>query len=281
MTQSSPSTARTGLPEGTVTFLFTDIEGSTRLLQQLGDNYSVVLAAHQELLRTAFGQFGGREVGTQGDAFFVAFVSAQNAVLAAVEGQRVLQRHDWPHGEPVRVRMGIHTGEPLVIDNDYVGIDVHRAARICSAAHGGQVVISSPTKALLNRTTSSDVLLEDLGNHRLKDLDSPEHLWQLTASDLTAAFPPLRSANPPSNVPRHLGTLIGRQRERDELRRFLLDDASRLVTVTGPGGTGKTRLTAAVAVDLLDHFDDGVFLVDLSSVQSAELVAPEVARALE
>ncbi|MDQ3766160.1 MAG: tetratricopeptide repeat protein [Actinomycetota bacterium] len=281
MTKSSPSTVRVGLPEGTVTFLFTDIEGSTRLLQLLGEDYSSTLAAHQKLLRTAFMQVGGREVGTQGDAFFVAFASAQNAVLAAVEGQRALQRHDWPHGEPVRVRMGVHTGEPLVIENDYVGIDVHRAARICSAAHGEQVVISSATKALLNRKSLSGIILEDLGSHRLKDLDHSEHLWQLTATDLTAVFPPLRSAKPPSNVPHHLGALVGRHSEADELRQHILNDESRLVTVTGPGGTGKTRLTAAVAVDLLDSFADGVFFVDLSSVPSADLVAPEIARALE
>ncbi len=203
MTKSSLSSARVGLPEGTVTFLFSDIEGSTRLLQRLGDDYSIALAAHHELMRTTFVKFGGHEVGTQGDAFFVAFASAQNAVTAAVECQRALQSHEWAHGEPVHVRMGVHTGEPLVIDNDYVGIDVHRAARICSAAHGGQVVISSSTKALLDAKTSSDVVFEDLGNHRLKDLDSPEHLWQLTATDLPAAFPPLRSAKPPSNVHYH------------------------------------------------------------------------------
>ena len=280
MPNSSLSPARAGLPEGTVTFLFTDIEGSTRLLQLLGDDYSAVLAAHQQLLRAAFGKFGGREVGTQGDAFFVAFASVQNAVMAALEGQRALQRHDWPHGKPVRVRMGVHTGEPVVIDNDYVGIDVHRAARICSAAHGGQVVISSDTKALLNPKHLSGIDLEDLGSHRLKDLDSPEHLWQLTSTDLAAEFPPLRSAAPPSNVPHHLGTLIGRHAERDELSKHILDDETRLITVTGPGGTGKTRLTAAVAVGLLDSFKDGVFFVDLSSVQSADLVAPEIARGL-
>ena len=281
MTKSSLSAARVGLPEGTVTFLFSDIEGSTRLLQRLGDDYSIALAAHHELMRTAFMKFGGQEVGTQGDAFFVAFASAQNAVLAAIECQRALLSHDWPRGEPVRVRMGVHTGEPLVIDNDYVGIDVHRAARICGAAHGGQVVISSPTMAMLNRKTLSDIALQDLGNHRLKDLESPEHLWQLTAADLPVAFPPLRSAKPPSNVPHHLGALVGRQSEIEELRRLILNDANRLITVTGPGGTGKTRLTTTVAAGLLDHFSDGVFFVDLSSVQNADLVAPEIGRALE
>jgi len=281
MMEISPATARGALPEGTVTFLFTDIEGSTRLLQLLGDDYRVSLAAHQDLLRRAIVQFGGREIGTQGDAFFVAFASAQAAVLAAVEGQRALQRYAWPRGEPVRVRMGVHTGEPVVIDDDYVGIDVHRAARICNAGHGGQVVISSATEALLNRKALSGIMFEHLGSHRLKDLDHPEHLWQLTANDLAAVFPPLRSAQPPSNVPRHLGALVGRHNEMDDLRRHILDDDNRLITVTGPGGTGKTRLTAIVAVDLLDRFDDGVFFVDLSSVQSADLVAPEIARALQ
>lgn len=281
MTETSPSTTLAALPEGTVTFLFTDIEGSTRLLQSLGDSYAVALGAHQELLRTAIAQFGGREFGTQGDAFFIAFASAQAAVLAAIEGQRALQRHAWPGGEPVRVRMGIHTGEPVVIDDDYVGIDVHRAARICSAGHGGQIVISSATEALLNRKALSGVIFEDLGSHRLKDLEHPEHLWQMTAADLTAVFPALRSAQTPSNVPRHLGALVGRHTEMDDLRRYILDDDNRLITVTGPGGTGKTRLAATVAAGLLDEFGDGVYFVDLSSVQSAGLVAPEIARTLQ
>lgn len=279
MRKSALSPAPAGLPEGIVTFLFTDIEGSTRLLQLLGDDYSVALATHHDLLRSAFAKFGGREVGTQGDAFFVAFANAQNAVLAAVEAQRALQTFEWPHGEPVRVRMGVHTGEPIVIDDDYVGIDVHRAARICSAAHGDQVVISSTAKALLDNKTLNGIVLEDLGNHRLKDLDSPDHLWQVTSTGLTSGFPPLRSARPPSNVPYHLGALVGRHTEADELRQHILEN--RLITVTGPGGTGKTRLAAAVATDLLDDFDDGVFFVDLSSVQGADLVAPQIARTLE
>jgi len=281
MTETRPSKPRAALPEGTVTFLFTDIEGSTRLLQSLGDSYAVALGAHQELLRTAIAQFDGREIGTQGDAFFIVFASAQAAVLAAIEGQRALQRHAWPGGEPVRVRMGIHTGEPVVIDDDYVGIDVHRAARICSAGHGGQIVISSATEALLNRKALSGIIFEDLGSHRLKDLDHPEHLWQMNAADLTAVFPALRSAQTPSNVPRHLGALVGRHTEMDDLRRYILDDDNRLITVTGPGGTGKTRLAATVAAGLLDEFGDGVYFVDLSSVQSAGLVAPEIARTLQ
>ena len=271
---------RRPLPQGTVTFLFTDIEGSTRLLQRLGDDYTDVLVAHQALLRAAFGRHGGHEFGTQGDAFFVAFADPQDAVHAAIDAQRALRTHRWPHGEQVSVRIGIHTGEPVVIEDDYVGIDVHRAARICSAAHGGQVIVSDATLEALDANALTDVTFTDLGTHRLKDLDRAEHVFQLIGDELPGEFPPLRSARPPTNVPQ-LGALIGRAAEVVDLRHMVVRDEMSLVTVTGPGGIGKTRVAAAVALDALEDFPDGTFFVDLSSVRSAELVASQIAQSLK
>jgi predicted ATPase/class 3 adenylate cyclase len=271
----------TELPQGTVTFLFTDIQGSTKLLRRLGDDYGRALGTHRELLRATFARHRGREVDTQGDAFFVAFARARDAVAAATDSQRALLAHEWPHGEPVLVRMGIHTGEPLVIDGHYVGMDVHRAARICSAAHGGQIVISESTLRLLDPDSNRGIHFKDLGTHRLKDVEHPERILQVIAEGLPADFPPLRSARPPTNIPRSLAPLIGRIAERAELEGMLLGDAARLVTVTGPGGIGKTRLAATIALGLLDDFNDGVFFVDLGTVQSKDLVGSVIAHALQ
>ena len=186
------------LPTGTVTFLFTDIEGSTRLLTRLRGRYAEVLGEHQRLLRAAFDEHDGREVHTEGDAFFVAFARASDAIAAAVSAQRSLASQRWPEGVDVRVRMGVHTGEAEVRQDDYVGLDVHRAARICAAGHGGQVLISSSTRELVADELPSDVALRDLGEHRLKDLDRPEHLFQLVVGDLPADFPPPASLSPGS-----------------------------------------------------------------------------------
>src|SRR4051812_23093015 len=180
-------------PSGTVTFLFTDIEGSTRLLTRLRGGYAEVLGEHQRRLRAAFAEHDGREVGTEGDAFFVAFARASDAIVAGVQAQRALACEGWPQGAGVRVRMGIHTGEAEVRMDQYVGLDVHRAARICSAGHGGQIVLSSSTRELVADELPADVALCDLGEHRLKDLDRPEDLFQLAGADLPADFPPLRS----------------------------------------------------------------------------------------
>ncbi|MBA3431923.1 MAG: adenylate/guanylate cyclase domain-containing protein, partial [Actinobacteria bacterium] len=279
MTETSASTPRARLPHGTVTFLFTDIEGSTKLLQRLGDDYGRVLTAHQELLRAVFARCDGHEVGTQGDAFFVAFARARDAAVAAVEGQRALHAYGWPHGAPVLVRMGLHTGEPVVIDNDYVGIDVHRAARICDASHGGQVVMSDATRRLLEDQLDG-VAFRDLGEHRLKDLERSERIWQLVAEGLPSEFSRLRSARPPTNIPGQVGALIGRKREIEELRVMLLGNEARLITLTGPGGTGKTRLSGVVVAGTIENFSDGVFFVDLSSLHSPELIASQIAQAL-
>ena len=181
------------LPSGTVTFLFTDIEGSTRLVKQLREQWGEVLSQHQELLRDAFMNHSGYEVDTQGDSFFVAFVSARDAVRAAVEGQRTILSHRWPHEAQVNVRMGIHTGQAVVSDGRYTGLAVHRAARVGAAGHGGQVLVSQATQTLLeDEEEDLDVSLRDLGEQRLKDLDRPVRLYQVEADGLPTKFPPLR-----------------------------------------------------------------------------------------
>jgi class 3 adenylate cyclase len=242
----------TALPEGTITFLFTDIQGSTRLLERLGPLYGEVLSTHGGLLRQAAADHGGVEVDTQGDAFFLAFADPRQAVAAAVDAQRRLLGHPWPHGEPVLVRMGLHTGTASVVDGGYVGIDVHRAARIAGVAHGGQVVVSSETHRRLTPGGVAGVMFRSLGEHLLKDLDEPEHIQQVDAEGLLSSFPPLTSLLPPTNIPRRAGELVGRGEELARLGALLADPAVRLVTVTGPGGVGKTRAAAAAALKALD-----------------------------
>ncbi|MGH2818481.1 MAG: ATP-binding protein [Actinomycetota bacterium] len=247
------------LPKGTVTFLFTDVEGSTRLLHELGpDRYAKALAEHRRLLREAFARHGGVEVDTQGDAFFVAFPDAGDALAAAAEGQRALRAGS------IKVRMALHSGDPIVTEDGYVGMDVHRAARICSTAHGGQVVVSARTRALV------DDELVDLGLHRLKDLGEPERLFQTGTGD----FPPLRSLNA-TNLPAQPIRLIGRERELEELVALVADE--RLITLTGAGGSGKTRLGLHVAAELVEAFPDGVFWAPLAAVTDPELVLPTIA----
>ena len=254
----------TPLPSGTVTFLFTDVEGSTRLLQEHGPAYADLLAEQRRVIREAFKRRDGVEVDTQGDAFFVAFARAAEAVAAAVEAQRALG------ARPLRVRMGVHTGEPLVTDEGYVGMDVHRAARIAACAHGGQIVVSETTRRLLE----ADAPVRDLGEHRLKDLIGAERLFQLGEDD----FPPLRTLDA-TNLPVVSIPLVGRERELEELVALLLD-GTRLVTVTGPGGTGKTRLALQVAAELVGKVRDGVFWVSLAGLTDPELLSSEVARTI-
>jgi class 3 adenylate cyclase len=179
------------LPGGTVTFLFTDIEGSTRLLQELGEDYSQVVADHRRLLRDVFQAAEGREVDTQGDAFFYSFARARDAVRAAVDGQRKLAGHTWPRGAEVRVRMGLHTGEPTVGEEGYVGLDVVRAARICSAGHGGQILVSETTRALVGNDVPEGVTVRDLGQQHLKDIQH-EHVYELSLDEGRQEFPPLK-----------------------------------------------------------------------------------------
>jgi predicted ATPase/class 3 adenylate cyclase len=275
------------LPTGTVTFVFTDIEGSTALLDRLGEGYGEVLFTHHRLLREVWVAHGGVEVSTEGDAFFVAFASASAAVAACGDAQAVLATHVWPHGEPLRVRMGVHTGEPRVTDGDYWGPDVHYAARIASAARGGQVLVSAATAAIVAPGSRGSVgaaagaagagaggtELTTLGLHRVKDFPEPLELFAVGSGPQPApkTLNPLRS-----NLPSAVTELVGRQLEVDELC-TLLTASERLVTLTGAGGTGKTCLALAVADRLVDELGDGAFLVDLSELSGAEEVAVAVA----
>jgi predicted ATPase/class 3 adenylate cyclase len=266
------------LPTGTVTFLFTDIEGSTNLLQTLGPRYRELLERHAGIVRDAVGGHGGVEVSTEGDSFFAVFASAVDALTAAVAIQRRLAEQRWPEGVEVRLRMGLHTGEGQVGGDNYVGLDVNRAARIAAAGHGGQVLLSAASRALVEAALPEDVTLRDLGAHRLKDLDRPEHLAQAVIGGLGQDFPPLRSLEIPNNLPAELSSFVGRQREVDEAATLLA--GTRLLTLTGPGGTGKTRLAIRVAGQVASGFADGVFFVDLAPLTDPALVGPTVARSL-
>jgi predicted ATPase/class 3 adenylate cyclase len=269
------------LPMGTITLLFTDIEGSTQLLQQLGDRYATVLAESRRLLREAFQQWNGHEVDTQGDAFFIAFARATDALSAAVAGQHALADHPWPDGALVRVRMGLHTGEPSLASEGYVGIDVHHAARIMDAAHGGQILLSQATRDLVEHRLPNGVSLRDMGEHRLKDLQRPSHLFQLVIAGLPADFPPLKTLDIcPNNLPVQLTPLIGREKEVDAIGQLIRRDDVRLVSLTGPGGMGKTRLALQAAAELGDQFADGVYFVDLAPISDSTLVIPTIAQAL-
>ncbi len=229
--------------------LFSDIEGSTTLLSALGDQYGEALSAQRALLRNAFSSCGGQEMGTEGDSFFVVFESAGDAVQCCAAAQRALSAHDWPGGVAVRVRMGLHSGEPTRHEDGYIGLDVHLAARIAATAHGGQVVLSEATRLLVASRLPGDLSLRDLGVHRLKDIEDPERIYQLVAAGLQERFPPLKSLGPPAPMvgisggvrgfPAVLTSFVGRARELDEVAELL--NRHRLVTVTGPGGVGKDQ----------------------------------------
>jgi len=270
------------LPTGTVTLLFTDIERSTLLLQQLGERYAEMLATCRQLLRTAFQQWNGFEVDTQGDAFFVVFARASDAVSAVVDMQRALARHDWPSGAAVAMRIGLHTGEPTRTAEGYVGLDVHHAARIMSVGHGGQVLLSQTTRELVKHNLPDEVSLRDLGEHRLKDLQLPGHIYQLIIADLPADFPLLKTLDSrPNNLPVQLTQFIGREKEITAVQYFFQREDARLMTLTGPGGTGKTRLGLQVAAELSDLFPDGVYFVNLAPISDPTLVVTAIAQTLD
>lgn len=267
------------LPSGTVTFLFTDIEGSTRLLQELGEHFQSVLADHDKLLREIFERYNGVVVGTEGDSFFVAFSDALDAIHAVVDSQRALAAHSWTDGVTVRVRMGLHTGEPQISDLGYVGIDVHRAARIAAAAHGGQVLLSETIQKLVTNDLPENVTLRDIGQHRLKDLREPKHLYQLIVPGLPADFAPIKSLDALlNNIPIQLTSFIGREQEVAELKELL--QSTRLITLTGPGGSGKTRLAIQVAGEIIEHFRNGVFFVALAPLTDPKLIVSAIAQPL-
>ncbi|HZD22650.1 MAG TPA: adenylate/guanylate cyclase domain-containing protein [Acidimicrobiia bacterium] len=267
------------LPTGTVTFMFTDIEGSTKLLDQLGGpRYRKSQDDHAAILRRAIAAGGGVEVRTEGDSFFAVFGNALGALDAAVSAQRGLANHQWADS-PLRVRMGLHTGEGTPGGDDYVGMDVNRAARIAAAGHGGQVVVSEATRSLVQHALPDAVRLRDLGEHRLKDIGHPEHLYDLVVATLPSNFPPLASlGRRPNNLPLQLTTFVGREKEIADICYLL--QTTRLLTVTGPGGAGKTRLALQAAAEMLTDFDDGAFFVDLSSVTDPELVPSAINIAL-
>ena len=266
-----------GLPGGTVTMLFSDIEGSTRLLSRMGDSYAEALDRHRTLLRAAWRQSMGRELGTEGDSFFVVFEGAGQAVGAALEAQQSLAAQTWPGHQRLSVRMGVHTGEPVRHGDGYVGMDVHRAARVAAAANGGQVVISDTTQRLVREDLDESVSVTDLGWHRLKDFAEPTHLYQLTAAGLSETFPPLRTLGISSALPAQPAPLLGRDGELRKLRRLLADGA-RLVTLTGVGGVGKSRLAVALAEERTADFPGGVYFVSLVDVSVAEDVWSAVRR---
>jgi predicted ATPase/class 3 adenylate cyclase len=270
---------RTDLPTGTVTFLFTDIEGSTRLVQRLADQYAEVLGDHCRIMREAIRDAGGVEVGTEGDSFFAVFRDAKAGIEAAVAAQRGMEEHDWPGSSEVRVRMGLHTGIGTLGGDNYLGLDVHRAARIAAAGHGGQVLLSDSTRSLVEGSLPPDARLRELGAHRLKDLANPERLFQLEAPGLASDFPALRTLDArANNLPVQLTSFVGREAEIAAIGGLL--ERTPLVTLTGPGGTGKTRLAIQVAAERLTSYADGAFLVELAPILDPGLVPSAIAAAL-
>ncbi|MDQ1449421.1 MAG: hypothetical protein QOC79_2392 [Actinomycetota bacterium] len=262
------------LPTGTLTFLFTDLEGSTRLLHDLGASYGELLETHRRLIRDAVYAHGGIEFGTGGDAIYVVFDSAADSVAAAGAAQLALAAQEWPGGVSVRVRMALHTGEAQIVDDDYVGVALHVVARLCAAGHGGQVLISESTRALARQTS-----VVSLGTHRLRDVPEPMEVFQLEADGLDAEFPPLRTLSAaPNNLPTATDQTIGREVDIVEVAEALVDH--RLVTLTGAGGAGKTRLAVEVATAVVAEFADGVWLIQLGAAttpdQVTELTAHEL-----
>jgi predicted ATPase/class 3 adenylate cyclase len=275
MSKQSPSTStQAPLPGGMLALLFTDIEGSTTLLHALGEEYPAQLEAHRRILRACFAAHGGVEVDTQGDSFFAVFRSIRNAAAAVAQAQRDLHAHDWPSEHPLRVRMGLHCGEPTRTSEGYVGVDVHRGARVMSAGHGGQILLSGAAATLLSDLPPG-CELRDRGEHRLKDLPRPERIFELCIHDLPGQFPALRTLDKrPHNLPSHLPPILGREREIEALR-ALLRSGPGLTTLLGPGGTGKTRLALEIAALTLDLWEDGAFFVPLAPVPPPDDSLPD------
>lgn len=268
------------LPTGTVTFLFSDIEDSTRLAEELAtSDYRDLIEEHHRVLRRVFADTGGSERGTEGDGFLVVFRDGASAVKAAVEVQRSLIEAAWPEGREVRVRIGLHSGRGIPGGDDYVGSDVNRAARVAAAAHGGQILISDSTRALSERSLPDDVAIRYVGEYRLKGLDSPERLYQLVISGLSNEFPPPRTADvDAAHVPRRLTPFIGRRSELSQLLALL--QSHRLITLVGPGGAGKTSLAIELAREAAAEFSDGAWFVDLSGLSDPTLAESAIATSL-
>src|SRR5215204_5303846 len=268
-------------PTGTVTFVFTDIEGSTGMWERSPQAMQAALARHDEILRSAIEEHAGYVFKTVGDAFCAAFPTAPNAVDAALSVERALFAAEWDESEPLRVRIALHTGAAEEQDGDYFGPPLNRIARLLSAAHGGQVLLSLPTQELVRDQLPSEVGLRDLGEKHLKDLFRPERVFQLLAPDLLSEFPPLRTLDAHgNNLPVQPTPLVGREREIREVAERVRSEEVRLITLTGPGGTGKTRLGLQAAADVLEEFSDGVFFVALATITEPEFVASTIALAL-
>src|SRR5919107_568219 len=271
----------TGLSTGTITFLFTDVEGSTKLWERGPEAMSKALSHHDELIRNAVEAHDGFVFKTVGDAFYAAFSTAAEAVEAAIDAQKSLLSEVWEETGPLKVRIAMHTGAAEERGGDYFGPTLNRVARLLSAGHGGQTLLSLPAQELVRDQLPVDAELRDLGEHRLKDLARPERVFEILAPDLPAGFPPLRTLESrPNNLPMQPTLLVGREREVGEVRERLLAPEVRLLTLTGPGGTGKTRLALQAAADLLEEFEDGVFFVALATISDPTLVVPTVAQAL-
>jgi len=268
-------------PAGTLTMLFSDIEGSTAMVSRLGDQYGEALSAHRRLLRAAFAAWHGREMSTEGDSFFVVFESAADAVNCCLAAQRALAGHDWAVGAVVRVRMGLHSGEPTRHEDNFIGIDVHRAARIAATAHGGQVVLSEATYQLARPGLPAGVTVKDLGFHRLKDIAAAERLYQLAAPGLPGDFPPLKSLGAQTSLPAPVTPLIGRDDDLRHVCDLVSRPEVRLVTLIGPGGMGKTRLSIAAAAALDRSFPHGVFFVPLAAVRDPDVMWKVIADRLD
>ena len=272
---SSPPTSK---PTGTVTFLFTDIEGSTKMWERNPSVMQKALARHDDILQNATQSRGGHVFKTVGDAFCVAFSDASDAVEAALASQRSLSAEGWEEGFAIRARMALHTGSVEERGGDYFGPPVNRVARLLSAGHGGQTLLSSVTRELVRDALPEGTELRDMGERRLKDLFRPEWVFQLAAPGLPSEFPALRTLEGyPNNLPLQPTPLVGREREVAEIADRARSEEVRLLTLTGPGGTGKTRLALQVAADLLEEFKDGVFFVILATITDPELVASTIA----
>ena len=268
------------LPTGTVTFLFTDIEGSTKLWEKYPDGMKTALARHDEILRAAILAHSGYVVKTTGDGFHAAFPTALDALVATLSIQRSIHTEPWSETGPLKVRAALHTGEAQVRDGDYYGTSVNRAARLLSAGHGGQTLLSQATYELVRDALPEGVGLDNLGEYRMKDLARSEYIFQMVVPDLPTDFAPLKTLDTrPNNLPAQLTPIVGREKETEAVVKILLDDV-RLITLTGPGGTGKTRLSLQVGAGMNDNFKEGVYFVPLASITDADLVPSTIAHTL-
>src|SRR6478672_6341791 len=271
----------TNLPSGTVTFLFTDIEGSTGLWEQHPERARTAMARHDEIVNDVVSRHAGMLVRPrgEGDSRFAVFRRATDAVTGAAALQEALYAEQWPTQVPLRVRIALHTGEADLRDGDYYGTAVNRCARLRSAAHGGQTLLSGVTYDLVRDELPAGVELRDLGEHNLKDLQRPEHIYQLNVVGVPSEFPALKTLNSlPNNLPSQRSLLVGRDKELAAIRTLLWRGEVGLLTLTGPGGIGKTRLSLQVAADLIEHFEDGVFFVPLDTVNDSHLVVSIIAQ---